>query len=159
MQSGYRARGNLGYYGEEFFDFGPFEEIRGEVLELGRACVHREYRNSNVPTHALEGNCKIRVELRGALVENQSGRVAQVQVQRHPRGASGAAAAIPRLSGYLGAHLRTSSNRPGIQNYRFPDVGGLASAAGSRANAGFLNTCMASEHRYAICSGGSSVNR
>src|SRR6267143_4262952 len=48
MQSGYRARGNLGYYGEEFFDFGPFEEIRGEVLELGRACVHREYRNSNV---------------------------------------------------------------------------------------------------------------
>ena len=66
MQSGYRARGNLGYYGEEFFDFGPFEEIRGEVLELGRACVHREYRNSNVPTHALEGNCKIRVELRGA---------------------------------------------------------------------------------------------
>ena len=48
MQSGYRARGNLGYYGEEFFDFGPFEEIRGEVLELGRACVHREYRNTNV---------------------------------------------------------------------------------------------------------------
>ena len=48
MQSGYRARGNLGYYGEEFFDFGPFEEIRGEVLELGRACVHRDYRNTNV---------------------------------------------------------------------------------------------------------------
>jgi putative hemolysin len=48
MQSGYRARGNLGYYGEEFFDFGPFEEIRGEVLELGRACVHREYRNTHV---------------------------------------------------------------------------------------------------------------
>jgi len=48
MQSGYRARGNLGYYGEEFFAFGPFEEIRGEVLELGRACVHREYRNTNV---------------------------------------------------------------------------------------------------------------
>jgi putative hemolysin len=48
MQSGYRARGNLGYYGEELFDFGPFEEMRGEVLELGRACVHREYRNTNV---------------------------------------------------------------------------------------------------------------
>ena len=48
MQSGYRAKGNLGYYGEEFFDFGPFEEIRCEVLELGRACVHREYRNTNV---------------------------------------------------------------------------------------------------------------
>jgi putative hemolysin len=46
MQSGYRAKGNLGYYGEEFFDFRPFEEIRAEVLELGRACVYQEYRNS-----------------------------------------------------------------------------------------------------------------
>src|SRR5260370_38888089 len=48
MQSGYRAKGNLGYYGEEFFDFRPFETIRIEVLELGRACVHGEYRNTNV---------------------------------------------------------------------------------------------------------------
>jgi len=48
MQSGYRAKGNLGYYGEEFFDFRPFETIRSEVLELGRACVHGEYRNTNV---------------------------------------------------------------------------------------------------------------
>jgi putative hemolysin len=48
MQSGYRAKGNLGYYGEEFFDFRPFEGIRGEVLELGRACVHEEYRNTGV---------------------------------------------------------------------------------------------------------------
>ncbi|PYU71662.1 MAG: hemolysin [Acidobacteria bacterium] len=46
MQSGYRAKGNLGYYGEEFFDFSPFEGMRGEVLELGRACVHDEYRNT-----------------------------------------------------------------------------------------------------------------
>jgi len=48
MQSGYRAKGNLGYYGEEFFDFRPFENLRAEVLELGRACVHQDYRNSNV---------------------------------------------------------------------------------------------------------------
>ncbi|HUC54933.1 MAG TPA: GNAT family N-acyltransferase [Candidatus Cybelea sp.] len=48
MQSGYRAKGNLGYYGEEFFDFRPFESLRAEVLELGRACVHGEYRSSNV---------------------------------------------------------------------------------------------------------------
>ena len=46
MQSGYRAKGNLGYYGEEFFGFHPFEGIRAQVLELGRACVHEEYRNS-----------------------------------------------------------------------------------------------------------------
>jgi putative hemolysin len=48
MQSGYRAKGNLGYYGEEFFDFSPFENLRAEVLELGRACVHEDYRNTNV---------------------------------------------------------------------------------------------------------------
>ena len=48
MQSGYRAKGNLGYYGEELFNFAPFESIRGEVLELGRACVHQDYRNTPV---------------------------------------------------------------------------------------------------------------
>jgi putative hemolysin len=48
MQSGYRAKGNLGYYGEELFDFSPFETMRAEVLELGRACVHQDYRNTNV---------------------------------------------------------------------------------------------------------------
>ena len=46
LQTGYRAKGNLGYYGEQLFDFRPFEAIRGEILELGRACVHQEYRNS-----------------------------------------------------------------------------------------------------------------
>jgi putative hemolysin len=48
MQTGYRAKGNAGYYSEEFFEFAPYEAIRGEVLELGRACVHREHRDSSV---------------------------------------------------------------------------------------------------------------
>lgn len=46
MQTGYRAQGNLGYYSEQLFDFAPFEPIRGELLELGRACVHSDYRNT-----------------------------------------------------------------------------------------------------------------
>ena len=32
MQSGFRAKGNLGYYGEQFFDFAPFEVVREQVL-------------------------------------------------------------------------------------------------------------------------------
>jgi putative hemolysin len=48
MQTGYRAKGNLGYYGEQIFDFSPYESLRGEVLELGRACVHQHYRNTSV---------------------------------------------------------------------------------------------------------------
>ena len=46
MQTGYRAQGNLGYYSEQLFNFAPFEVIRGELLELGRACVHSDYRNT-----------------------------------------------------------------------------------------------------------------
>jgi putative hemolysin len=48
LQTGYRAKGNLGYYSQQLFDFAPFEPIRGEILECGRACVHQDYRNTNV---------------------------------------------------------------------------------------------------------------
>jgi len=48
MQSGYRAKGNLGYYGEGLFEFAPLEAIRRAVLEPGRACVHQDYRNTAV---------------------------------------------------------------------------------------------------------------
>src|SRR5215467_2825683 len=48
MQTGYRAKGNAGYYSEEFFEFAPYERLRGRMLELGRACVHREHRDSVV---------------------------------------------------------------------------------------------------------------
>lgn len=46
MQTGYRAKGNLGYYSEQLFDLSPFDAIRGEILELGRACVRQEYRHT-----------------------------------------------------------------------------------------------------------------
>jgi putative hemolysin len=48
MQSGVCAAANLGYYSEQEFDFAPFEAIREQVLELGRACVHRDHRNFEV---------------------------------------------------------------------------------------------------------------
>ena len=46
MQTGYRAQGNLGFYSAQLFDLAPFQPIRGEILELGRACVHQDYRNT-----------------------------------------------------------------------------------------------------------------
>ena len=55
MQTGYRAKGNLGYYSEQLFDFSPFEPIRGEILELGRACVHRDYRNTTALSMLWKG--------------------------------------------------------------------------------------------------------
>ena len=45
MQTGLRAAQALGYYSEREFDFKPFEPMRGEILELGRACIHRRHRN------------------------------------------------------------------------------------------------------------------
>ena len=45
LQTGSRAAQNLGYYSAQEFDFAPFEPMRNEIIELGRACVHRQHRN------------------------------------------------------------------------------------------------------------------
>lgn len=45
MQTGQRAREGLGYYSAREFDFAPFEPLRPQMLELGRACIHQQHRN------------------------------------------------------------------------------------------------------------------
>lgn len=45
MQSGAMAARNISYYSAREFDFEPFEPLRGELIELGRACVHRDHRS------------------------------------------------------------------------------------------------------------------
>lgn len=45
LQTGLRAQAGLGYYSEREFDFRPFEAARGQILELGRACVHEQHRS------------------------------------------------------------------------------------------------------------------
>ena len=45
LQTGSTAAARLGYYSEQEFDFKPFEPIRSELIELGRACVHQNHRN------------------------------------------------------------------------------------------------------------------
>lgn len=44
LQTGVRAGQNLGYYSEQEFNFAPYEPLRNEMIELGRACVHRDHR-------------------------------------------------------------------------------------------------------------------
>lgn len=48
MQTGTVASLRSGYYGEQEFDFGPFERHRARMLELGRACVAAAHRNQTV---------------------------------------------------------------------------------------------------------------
>ena len=55
MQSGSGAAQKLGYYSEQEFDFSPYEPIRSQVLELGRASIAREHRTSEVLTLLWRG--------------------------------------------------------------------------------------------------------
>ena len=55
MQSGMTAACNLGYYSAQEFDFAPYEPIRNEVLELGRASIERDHRSSEVLTLLWRG--------------------------------------------------------------------------------------------------------
>lgn len=52
LQTGEIAARYMGYYGEQFFDFSVYQPLRKEVLELGRACVHEDFRNMMV-LHSL----------------------------------------------------------------------------------------------------------
>lgn len=45
LQSGSAAAAGLGYYSAREFDFAPYEALRGEVIELGRACIDSRHRS------------------------------------------------------------------------------------------------------------------
>jgi putative hemolysin len=48
LQTGAQAAAHLGYYCAQEFDLAPFEPFRDEIVELGRACIHRDHRNRGV---------------------------------------------------------------------------------------------------------------
>lgn len=45
MQSGSMAARNIGFYSAREFDFEPFAPFHESLIELGRACVHRDHRS------------------------------------------------------------------------------------------------------------------
>ena len=55
MQSGLTALRNRGYYSEQEFSFAPYEALRPEILELGRASIDREHRTPEVLTLLWRG--------------------------------------------------------------------------------------------------------
>ena len=48
LQTGATARKNAGFYSEREFDFSPYKKLGDSVIELGRACVHRDHRSTDV---------------------------------------------------------------------------------------------------------------
>jgi putative hemolysin len=65
LQTGTAAGRNLGYYSAQEFDFGPFEPLRGTMVELGRACVRSDHRNFAVLNLLWKGIAQYAAE-RGA---------------------------------------------------------------------------------------------
>lgn len=55
MQSGTTAAMNLGYYSAQEFEFAPYEPLRRDILELGRASIDREHRSPEVLTLLWRG--------------------------------------------------------------------------------------------------------
>jgi putative hemolysin len=55
MQSGLTAATAFGYYSAQEFEFAPYECIRHQVLELGRASIDRQRRSSEVLTLLWRG--------------------------------------------------------------------------------------------------------
>jgi putative hemolysin len=48
LQTGDMASANAGFYSEREFDFSAYRQLGNSVIELGRACVHRDHRSSEV---------------------------------------------------------------------------------------------------------------
>jgi len=55
MQTGLGAQAHLGYYSEQEFNFAPYEPLRRDILELGRAAIDREHRTPEVLTLLWRG--------------------------------------------------------------------------------------------------------
>lgn len=48
LQTGLTALQNYGYYSEREFDFRPYKSMRDSIIELGRACINRDHRSTEV---------------------------------------------------------------------------------------------------------------
>ena len=55
MQSGTIAAMNFGYYSAQEFEFAPYEPLRRDILELGRASIDRAHRTPEVLTLLWRG--------------------------------------------------------------------------------------------------------
>jgi putative hemolysin len=45
LQTGRVASRNFGYYSDREFDLRPYESLRDSLVEVGRACIHRDHRS------------------------------------------------------------------------------------------------------------------
>ncbi len=65
LRTGMIAAASLGYYGEREFDFSPYRQLGASIIELGRACVHRDHRSSDVLNLLWRGIAQYALRRRG----------------------------------------------------------------------------------------------
>ncbi|HVH50436.1 MAG TPA: GNAT family N-acyltransferase [Candidatus Bathyarchaeia archaeon] len=55
VQTGKTAARGLGFYSAREFDLSPYESLRGQLVELGRAAIHKDHRSFEVLTLLWRG--------------------------------------------------------------------------------------------------------
>lgn len=111
LQTGPRAARKLGYYSAKEFDFGPYEGLRRELVEVGRASIHRDHRNFEVLNLLWRG-------IAGYAEEHQA---------RYLIGCSSVNSQDPRAAAELYNELRDFQVEPWLrtvpsENCRMPDL-------------------------------------
>lgn len=92
LQTGARAAAGQGYYSEREFDFAPFETLRADLVELGRACIHAEHRNftvlnllwNGIASYARERGARYLIGCSSLTLQDASvGAAAYLRLQAH----------------------------------------------------------------------------
>ncbi len=115
LQTGAMAKAKHGYYSEQEFDFSPYESVRGEVVELGRACVHMAHRKMNVLNMLWRGIADYALQRKARYLIGCSSLTSQDAALGHAMFAKLADSVVPD-------HFRTLP----LPQYRLPDVPPLA---------------------------------
>lgn len=124
LQTGRRAAENRGYYSAREFDFTPFEQARGQIVELGRACVHRRHRNlvvlgllwKGIANYARENKCRYLLGCSSLPVTDPSAGIQVYEELREAHLASGEWRTLP-----LGA-LSCEAGTAGGETVKIPKL-------------------------------------
>ena len=81
LQTGDVAKSHIGYYSAREFDFSVYEPLRSEMVELGRACVHKAHRNFNLLHLLWRGIAQYAVSHRARFLVGCSSLTSQDQAE------------------------------------------------------------------------------
>jgi putative hemolysin len=123
LQTGRRAKANLGYYSAQEFDFSPYEPLRGELVEVGRACVHSSHRNmaalsllwKGIANYTTATGCRYLIGCSSLTSQDPAvGMAAYAQMQRHLVKEEWRTRPLPRFA--------CSTHAPGITSTKIPKL-------------------------------------